>query len=176
MKKILLLALSLSAANAFASDWQYVGGPTDASNYMDFASFGTVNGYRKVWIRTDFSTPRETSGYPKKQYLSAKYLYYFDCNGKLLSAFQEVLYEKLFAQGDVVSTTTYKFDPKQLTDIVPDSVGENLLNVACSDAERAKVRAKNKAADKEFLKFIEDANKKAKEQKRDADNAAPTGT
>lgn len=172
MKKLLLICLLLTSAQSFASDWQYVGGPTTASNYMDFASIGSVSGYRKAWVRVDYLEAQQTSGYPAKKFASAKFLYYFDCSGKLLATTQLVLYEKHFAEGEVVSSSSSKFDPKRLDDVVPDSVGENLLNVACSDSERTKIRAKNREADKQLQKYLDEAAKKAKEQNSSPESSA----
>lgn len=158
MKKIisallpLLLGMPLAAQ---ASDWQHVAETKEQWYSMDFASLVTVKNYRKAWIREDSLKDQETTGYPKKNYRSGKFLYYFDCNGRRIGSIQKILYEKMFAGGDVVESTSIKFNDNILDEVAPDTIGEGFLEVACSNpTERAKLKAKNKAAEDAAIKEI----------------------
>lgn len=139
-----------------AADWQYVTKASAGDTFlMDFTSVAPVGQYRKAWVQINHSALRETSGYPAKKYHSTRLLYYFDCKSKLLGTYQTVRYSEKFAEGDVVETKSFKFDPKDLDDAVPDTVGETVMQAGCaSDAQRAKIKANNAAELASILKQL----------------------
>jgi len=139
-----------------AADWQRT---TESSSgdtfYMDFSSVASVGAYRKAWVQINHQNQLETDGYPKKKYQTSRMLYYFDCEGKMLSTFQTVRYAEKFAGGDVIESKSFKFNPKDLEDAVPDTVGETVMITACSsNAERAKIKARNNAELADLLKRL----------------------
>jgi len=126
---------------------------------MDFSSIAPVGAYRKAWVQVNHGVLQDTNGYPKKKYGTTRLLYYFDCRAKTLSTFQTVRYGDKFAQGDVVESKSFKFDPSGLDDAVPDTVGETVMNTACaSNAERAKIKAKNEAEIAELVRRIKEVD------------------
>ena len=123
--------------------------------YMDFSSIAPVGAYRKAWVQINHQNEQETDGYPKKQYQTTRLLYYFDCQAKTLSTFQTVRYREKFAGGEVVESRSFKFNPKDLDDVVPDTVGETVMQTACaSNAERAKLKARNTAEVAEIIRKL----------------------
>lgn len=155
-KTIVAIAISLVAINALGSEWQYVGGNDSQSSSMDFSSIASVGRYRKAWVQTTYSSPQVLNQYTGKAYSSDRVLYYFDCAAKTLGSIQRVRYEKGDAQGGVVGSTSVKFNPASLDDVVPDSVGETFLALACgTPSDRQKVRAANKTP---FDKLMERAS------------------
>lgn len=166
-KTKLLLALSFAVLPAIssASDWQYVAGAGEKFFYMDFDSVAQVGINTKVWVRADYLKPQETDSYPKKSYQASKLLYYFDCKAKMLGVVQRVSYEKMAAEGEVVESHSKKFDPKMLDDVVPESIGEGLMDAACAGpAGRAKIKAKNRAASQEYLHRVQELWKKQQDE------------
>lgn len=147
-----------------ASDWQWTTESDSANYFMDFDSIATQAGHKKAWVRVNYTTPMESVSYPKKPYKSAKLLYYFDCSGKLLGIFQTVRYADFNAAGEVVETDSARFSPTQLNDVVPDTIGEKLQQIACSPSARASLRATNEAYLKVLQKSIDEDIRKAKTQ------------
>lgn len=139
-----------------SADWQLISRSTGGDTYyMDFTSVAQVGAFRKAWVQVSLANPSDTNDYPKKKYQSARYLYYFDCKAKSTSSFQHVKYAERYADGEVVSTSSIKFDPKDLDDVVPDTVGETFLQVACaSDGGRSKIKARNAATIASILKAV----------------------
>ena len=158
MKKFIWSVLALALAtcgSVHASDWQLATSSDSNLLYVDFESLVPVGAYRKAWVRIDYFQDKEENDYPKKQYRSVKSLYYFDCTGKRSAVVQRTLYPRVFGEGEVVKSQSVRFNENLLDDVVPDSVGEGLLKVACATpAERAKLKAKNKAADDDLLKVL----------------------
>ena len=150
---VLLLSAPVLCA---AADWQLT---TEANSgdtfYMDFSSIAPVGTYRKAWVQINHQNQLETDGYPKKKYQTTRLLYYFDCQAKTLSTFQTVRYGEKFAGGEVVESKSFKFNSKDLEDVVPDTVGEAVMQTACtSNAERTKIKAKNAAEVAEIIKKL----------------------
>jgi hypothetical protein len=160
MKK-LFLGFTLMSVSILctAADWQRTAESGSGDTYfMDFSSVASVGKHKKAWVQMNSAAPKETSGYPKKKYQSARLLYMFDCQSKMLGTIQSVRYEEKLADGQVVENQSVKFHPQRdLTDVVPDTVGEALLNTACATPkERARLKAKNEAELVEFYKRMKE--------------------
>jgi hypothetical protein len=143
-KDVIALVVLAASVSARASDWQFVAQSETARYSMDFQSVAPAGSYRKAWVKTILMNGGlKADSDPGKKYQSTKELYYFDCSAKRLSAVQSVHYSDLFG-GEVVESSSVKFNSIMLDDVVPDSIGEMFTNVACSTpAERAKLRAMN---------------------------------
>ena len=169
-RKILALALVALMPIANASDWQVVASQGSSFFYMDFDSVASVGAYKKAWVKGEYYKALETSNYPKKEYHSSKTLYYFDCGSKMLGSTQFIAYEKMGGLGDVVASSSIKFDSKGMEEIIPDTMGEKFLTIACdTPVMRAKIKKQNvadaAAADREIQEYL----KKAKTEKNAGD-------
>lgn len=147
----------LMPAFAVASEWQYLNGNESKYLEMDFSSISSGGQYKKAWAGTVYLTPQNANVYPARTYSSDRTLYYFDCLGQRLQTVQYIQYENMFGEGEVISSSSVKFNPQNLTDVVPDSVGEALLKLACGPAsDREKIRARNKASSEHTAKLLEE--------------------
>jgi hypothetical protein len=167
MKKLTcFLFLLLASSFSFATDWQFAAGNDKTFYNIDFDSItSAANKYRKAWVKANYVEDQRTDGYPTKSYRSELILYYFDCKEKTLNATQSVMYEKFNAAGDVIQSKSIKFDAKNLDDVVPGSVGETLLNITCgTPAARAKLKAKNEADARKYMKDAQEQATKLKEE------------
>lgn len=159
MRAFLTCALFVAPLAGYASDWQSVASRDTSFFYMDFDSLANIGAYKKAWIKADFYKAQETGAYPKKEYHSTKSLYYFDCGAKRLGSIQFIAYEKLGGAGDIIMSSSEKFDSAKLDDAVPDTMGEKFLTVACGSASaRTKIKKENAtslaAAEKEIQEYL----------------------
>lgn len=141
----IIAALFLIPVTSFAANWQFTteSGTGDVFQ-MDFDSIAPVGSYRKTWVQVIYQAEMESKGYPKKKYQTSRMLYYFDCQKKMSTVVHMVNYLGKYAKGEVVESNSGKFDVADLKDIVPDTVGETLLQTACAtDKARAKIVAEN---------------------------------
>lgn len=134
MKKLVIVYLLFGSSQyAIASDWAYFGGSRGTSHRIDLSSLGSVGKYRKAWIETNYGEQPQTSSKILRFYKSERSLYFFDCRAKLISSVQTIRYADLKGLGDVIESSSVKFSPGNLVDVVPDSVGEQSLVLACAD-------------------------------------------
>jgi hypothetical protein len=162
---IIIAASVLTWNHSLAADWQYAAGNETTYYNIDFDSIATMNGYRRAWVKVNFTQEQKFSGYPVKSYQSQISLFYFDCKAKTFMSTQSILYSKFNALGDVVESQTIKFDPKGLDNAVPGSVAEALIKVTCgTPSSRAKLKAKNEAEALDFLKSFEAQSRKSESQ------------
>lgn len=154
-QSLLAVLLACACLPSVAADWQWAASSDGALYSMDFDSLSTSGPYKKAWVKANFATAQLTDDYPKKSYRSQMMQYYFDCKGRTLHVTRVANYEKLNFGGEVVQSSSTKFDPRYLNEYMPDTVGERLFSVACATpAMRAKLKTKNQAEEVELLKQL----------------------
>jgi hypothetical protein len=125
---VLLLCASWSAK----AEWRPVvlgdtnGDPTPI--FIDAPTVRQQGKLRKAWFLTQYLKDQvlPDSG---KRYRSTKTLWFFDCKARA-SGFKQTVYYSDFDAKQVIDS--FERDQPKLSEIVPDSVGEDMLGAACS--------------------------------------------
>jgi hypothetical protein len=87
-----------------------------------------IGGKLKAWIIVDYESPQDSQG---GKYLSTKQLDYYDCKGRTVGTGQIVYYSMNLGQGDSVHSAMVPPEYVSYSDVVPDTVGEKMLNTIC---------------------------------------------
>lgn len=95
---------------------------------MDVESVSDSGAYRKAWFKSIFAFAQTVPDSPLKKYSSEKILWYFDCTQKTSTAVVSAKYDDAMR---VVDSVSLKFNTADMTDVVPDSVGETMMRHAC---------------------------------------------
>jgi hypothetical protein len=125
--------------SAHSSDWQKTGTNTGSVILMDVESVIASGQYRKAWFNTVFNDAQTIpgSGYPMKIFFSERSLSYFNCEQKTFGNVQAIKYD---FNRQIVESVAVAFDSEKMTDVIPDSTGEGMLQHAC----RIKLPVKSK--------------------------------
>jgi hypothetical protein len=137
MKKIWLFALLCMAfSHSHAADWKLVNKSDTVAAYFDEQGIARTQNKIKVWVLWDYVSPQKTDSSPQKQYLSLKELSYYDCAERTRAPVQAVFYPGPFGTGESVETTVRDPSKVLFVDVVPDTVGESMLDRACAIARQ----------------------------------------
>jgi hypothetical protein len=132
---VLVWSFILLVGNATAADWRYVTATDNAQIFMDFDSTVYQDGDKvKAWFLYEYGGPQLDSG--NRKYLSSKRLVYFDCFQHSMVTVQSIRYGKESGSGDVVSTVSTPLSRAVFEDVVPETIGETMQQVACFFAVR----------------------------------------
>ena len=131
MKWIPVLLVALSAgANSSAAEWKIVSLNKSAIHYYDASSVAPVDGYWRTWKKVVYTDPKAVENvYPVQKEATAKYLQYFDCNAKRQTISQWISYDD---QGNVITSRSRKFSPANFEEVVPETIGEETVEVICT--------------------------------------------
>ncbi|WP_345989314.1 surface-adhesin E family protein [Chryseobacterium sp. Chry.R1] len=128
MKRSLILLPLFIGANLFAQEWKYVTATDDGTIYHF-----KPNNDNTAWIK---QTSNKIEYYPDNKVGSKKttdgykiLLYKFDCSKKQLGMIQVTIYNK---DGKYLNNFETKEFLVEMSYVVPDSVGENILNAMCN--------------------------------------------
>jgi hypothetical protein len=133
---IFLLACAV-AFPSYASDWRNVTKTNDAIIYVDYGSVAPRGKYMRAWVMFDYILPKQTVTYPQKEYKSGKMLWAFDCEERTSATAQYILLSGDFGDGEPVHSLSTSWGLLKFDDVVPDSIGEIVLNVACASRKAA---------------------------------------
>lgn len=120
-----MLLLTISAAHG--ANWVYLTEIGEGTLWIDAQSLRRSGPKAKLWTKWSYATPLKDT-FTGKMYQGSKDQYAFDCLNRTLGVIDFVLYENADFGSTIRSWS--KADEK-LTDAVPDSIGETLLNYAC---------------------------------------------
>jgi hypothetical protein len=130
--KLLLFIMAFSFASAVsAQDWIYVGqSAKDESKYYIRSTPVANNYHKKVWIKqTNKKITIQKNG--KSVVYNDAYdliLYEFNCNDRQILIHSMASYS---STGTLLESYKPEEYEKEWSDVIPDSVGEMLLNKAC---------------------------------------------
>jgi hypothetical protein len=131
--------LYVCMATAQAANWKLVGESSTAKVYLDLQSVRFSGSNAKAWFLFDYSAPREVPvSYPTKTYQSVKQLNQFDCASGTSGVAQSLSFAGTAGEGEVVDSQSIQPTRVSYSDVVPDSVGETMLNRVCSMKKAAK--------------------------------------
>ena len=109
------------------SIWAWVG-QVDGSVFLIKKTYETKsNGETTIWVKT-FNNPTKVKGKVVKKGTVEKTLYVFDCPNKKMKAIQRVTYD---SDGKLLKSVTIEDYEQKWTNIVPETVGEELSRKAC---------------------------------------------
>ena len=116
---------------AVASDWQLVSNGKESKVYVDTESLGHHGRYVKAWFLWDYASQQKDQIFPDQRFLSQKILWYISCSEKTAAQIQLLSYTGKAGDGDVVTRRITPIGLAQFEDVVPDSVGQILVNYVC---------------------------------------------
>lgn len=122
--------LTLISSVVYGQDWQYAGSSDSGDKYFLKNSSVTIEGNKKVWSKRIGKTITYTKGGKKYTIVNGHMLalHEYNCEqrqSKLLSA---AFYN---SKGTLVYSLTIQEYLTEWTDVVPDSIGEMLLEKVC---------------------------------------------
>jgi hypothetical protein len=130
MKTFILLSVFLISNSSFSQNWVYVGSSVSGDKYYLRDSNTNESGYKKVWSKQ--VSKRMTYKKGNKTYtLINGYcldLKEYDCTGKQLKLVSFAYYN---SKGIVVYSYQFQSYETDWNDVLPDSVGEMLLDKVC---------------------------------------------
>lgn len=127
VKYLLIVSFWLLPVLANAACWEKFATSKDESIYFIDACSIAVDGiYKKAWFKTELQIPEENSD--GKTYDSTKKLYYFNCKNRKSALAQFTHYYI----DNVVNSASTKIEKNAFDEVIPDSIGEAMLERACS--------------------------------------------
>ena len=85
----------------------------------------------KVWLRWTHTKAVETSGYPKKSYMSEKALAIYHCADRTSATIQVIRYADAETSGEIVETISVPETRAGYRDLAPETIGEKILEYVC---------------------------------------------
>jgi hypothetical protein len=123
IRVILSAAVMGLAGTAQAASWLEVGISTTGTKVaVDVESIRRDGGKVSVWVKYDYTKNASIKA------REAKRLMKYDCDAQTATTLSLVSYD---AQGGVISSETRAFSVPE--PVVPESVGEAIMQVACAD-------------------------------------------
>ncbi|WP_428839948.1 surface-adhesin E family protein [Burkholderia ambifaria] len=130
-----------SSSLAHAASWVAVAKSSDetASIYVDTASIRFSGARAKAWFLEDNMYSLDVpAAFPATRYVSSKKLLVFDCDQRTWATTQAVFYDDHAGSGKVVWSWSAGPARLQYVEIVPDTMGEAMLDSACLQRRRGK--------------------------------------
>ena len=127
VKYLLIVTFWLLPVLANAACWEKFATSKDESIYFIDACSIAVDGiYKKAWFKIELEIPEDNLD--GKKYDSTKKLYYFNCKNRKSALAQFTHYYI----DNVVNSASTKLEKNAFDEVVPDSIGEAMLERACS--------------------------------------------
>jgi hypothetical protein len=111
-----------------APKWRGLGKMPDAAVFLHQTVKKRENGQLAVWTHRELSMPEYLE--KEKGYLSMRERSLIDCKGSMVGVTDALYYSAHFGNGAVVAMNRGK--PVEMAEVVPDSIEERLVNVACA--------------------------------------------
>jgi hypothetical protein len=115
-----------------AVDWQTVSQTAENVRMIDVDTVSKSKAYTKAWTMTTYWSQQTMRGYPAAKYRSLKELSYFNCRERSVFTAQVVFYEREAGEGEVQHSAADSVAVSKFTEVVPGSVGEANLLLACA--------------------------------------------
>lgn len=138
----LMLMTALSALPAQAADWRFIPAGSKALNeniYVDYDSlkrhsFTGGGRYYTAWIKVTYPSAQKLPN--GKLYRELKAFEYFDCSNQKLNSDAEYYYTSTGQLVDSATWTVSTTSSATWQRMIPDTVGETLLDSVCSLARQ----------------------------------------
>lgn len=131
---ILLISVLLIGHKSIAQDWVYVGADTEGTKWYVKSSYVSKDGYSnsgiKIWTKMESKKTTVKKNGKTLTYTNTKelQLIFADCNDRRIKFVTTTVYN---SQGKVVDTVTLEDYEQEWKDVVPDSMGEAMLDKIC---------------------------------------------
>jgi hypothetical protein len=134
MKKLIsMLLLTVMSTNVIA-EWTVVGnsGDSELTIYADIATIRKKGNKVEIWSLKDFKkTQWEKERNGKYKYLSTISRSEYDCEEETMQVLSLTQYSKNMGEGNIVWSSN-KYEDINSFEIIPGSIGEAVLKIACS--------------------------------------------
>lgn len=132
-KFLLLAILFVSSFTSHASNWVKVTQNESMAIFADTETIRRTDATVQIWTKWAFKQPKDAAdSNPKMAYQSTKDLSVIRCDDRTTVTLQSTKYADADAAGDVVSTSdSYPDTPSRYRHVLPDSIGEIILEYAC---------------------------------------------
>ena len=131
MRKVLVcVMLAACAIPALASNWMQVVQGNDGIEYLDSQSIVKSGGRAKVWTKYVFKHPHFIGEEIKLTAFEVTHSEY-DCKERTVSSSSSTRYDD---EGNVIRSLDGISNMR--TDIIPDSIGETVFNLVCSQGAK----------------------------------------
>jgi hypothetical protein len=128
MRKIqLFLALTLFSSQVSA-EWELVQSDDESSLFMDKSTIRNQGLYIAMWSLIDFESPQKSS---EGAFWSAKYLNLYNCRERTSGTKAFANYSEQMGLGKVIFSHSFESFEVDFSDVLPDSLGEAMLDAAC---------------------------------------------
>lgn len=127
MYKVILLGLLLATSNSAMANWVSIGENDSFVMYVDNATIRKSGNIAKMWHMQDFKVVQDASG---AKFLSLKMQGEYDCQAEKSRHLAFTFFSGNMGGGKVVFRNGNVKEERQ--PIEPDSVNEDLWNVACA--------------------------------------------
>jgi hypothetical protein len=123
----------------YSEGWKPLGANDDSIIiYMPKNTKRIENGVSSAWFFFTYIDSLKVSDLPSADRgRSVKTQYYFDCRKGASATSQSYVYENFDGTGKVVSSFSADVRTLQLSDVVPESLGETMLHAVCDDAQES---------------------------------------
>jgi hypothetical protein len=133
---LLLCLLTQATTSAIAANWVDLAGNDEVTVFLDTDSIRRTGARVKTWLKWQWSKEQDVpNSYPPKKYLSEKQLQISDCQHNRLAIAQGVRYSNNEGT-DVVDSYTIEERKWQFSEVVPETIGESIVRVACKPLGR----------------------------------------
>ncbi|WP_338129674.1 surface-adhesin E family protein [Burkholderia glumae] len=129
------MVLASASGISFAADWRRLESVRAAgvTYNLDYNSISFAHGYRKAWLLTSYDSPQPgiaaTSYRPFQSVITQDF---YDCEGRQSTVAKLVFYAEAYAGGNTVGSVDMTAPFKSLSEVVPSSVGEGVLEEVCA--------------------------------------------
>lgn len=124
-KMLVAITLMLSSSYSFA-EWSYFTQSNSAHIYADLGKLKNKGSISKLWTLNNYAEVQKTKS--GKEYFSTMELTEYDCKGEQRRNISWIAKENIWADGNVIVQDN---SIDEWTPIVPGSIGEDSLKVAC---------------------------------------------
>ncbi len=128
---IILISVLFIGQKSVCQDWVYAGSDAEGTKYYAKSSYVSKDyGKIKIWTKRESKKTTVKKNGKTLTYLNAKELQLIvvDCSEKKIKSITTIVYN---AQGKVVDSYTLSDYEQEWIDIVPDSLGEAMLEKIC---------------------------------------------
>jgi len=133
---LLILSILLAGQISYSQDWVSVGSDLDGnkwyvkSTYVKKEGFGDSGGEIRIWTKKELKKKTIKKNGKALVYLNVKELQLIvaDCTDKKIKFVTTTVYN---SQGKLIDTFTLEEYEQDWHDVVPDSMGEALLDKVC---------------------------------------------
>jgi hypothetical protein len=133
---IILLSFLFVGNKGIAQDWVLVGADSDNNNWYIKSSYVSKDGYDgtsgniKIWTKKELKKTSVKKNGKTLTYTNAKelQLVFADCNDRKIKFVTTTVYN---SAGKVISSWTLADYQQEWIDVVPDSMGESMIDKIC---------------------------------------------